>query len=129
MYKLNFILPYSNVKVNCLPVRYNEQKYNCSHAFKRVARQAKPMSGVPRRAVPDPFGCGNMIGIIWATRKSKPVFLELRGAATPSRLIFPARASGPFWDSHYVYIIFISYLKLFLIFCFYFCLVLLFVSC
>ncbi len=33
-----------------------------------------------------------MIGIIWATRKRKPVFLELRGAATPSRLI---PRSGP----------------------------------
>src|SRR3569623_1069760 len=48
----------------------------------------------------EPFRRKNMIGIIWATRKRKPVFLELRGAATPRRLISPPGPTGQFWDSH-----------------------------
>src|SRR3569623_3284780 len=48
----------------------------------------------------EPFRRKNMIGIIWASRIRYPVFLELRGAATPRRLISPPGPTGQFWDSH-----------------------------
>src|SRR3569623_1363417 len=85
--------------------------YMCPSVIQK-SEASKANEWSPAEGRREPFRRKNKIGIISATRKRKPVFLELRGAATPRRLISPPGPTGQFWDSH-KYNIYFFILKLF----------------